>query len=132
MTSAFGVGPGSDTQIPSGGSENIHLSPASVGQRRNVLASSPRISNYFGIDPRPDPTVQNRERATSGGSNSDEFWGSRLLSAIRNREFNSEDDDRDDDDDDGGDNDDDDSEVPENTSDGGEDDEDVIDIFGHR
>lgn len=117
--------------IRSTGPGGPHLSPSSAaGSRRNVLASSPRIGNYFGIDPRPDSTHRNRVRATSSSSENEDSWGSRLFSVLGSLEIGSEDDI---DIDDGSEDDSESIDVTEDNSDEECDDDDGgIDIFGHR
>ncbi|KAL1957895.1 hypothetical protein VTO42DRAFT_5460 [Malbranchea cinnamomea] len=112
---------------------NCHLSPSSAPQRRNVLASSPRITNYFGISSRRDSTTQNEKGATASNSSNDDFWGLRLLSVLGNLDIGSEDGDEDESEDEEDEEEVDEAEELENNSDeDGDDDGDAIDIFGHR
>jgi hypothetical protein len=99
-----------------------HLSPVSVGRARDILASSPRVTNYFGIDPRETPGPE----GTSSGHH-DDSWGGRLLSIIGSGESDSDDSGEDDDDED-----DDDENAEYEDEEEDEDDGDVMAIFGHR
>lgn len=130
MTPTSSSASGPESLIESAGPGGLHLSPSSVaGSRRNVLASSPRIGNYFGIDPRPDPSHESRARATSSSSENEDSWGSRLFSVLGSLELGSESDT--DVDEESGDNDS--IDMPEENSDEECDDDDGgIDIFGHR